>query len=389
MTIPLNNEVRQYFSESSDTNVNSLLTITSGLLEARSTNLNKVKLQMGRVRERPDIEEDSHYKYILRFFDLSDEEKVKLIQGILLICFLKLKQNKRKKIRHLVLDGLCWEHGKKKVHLMVLSILVCGVSIPIYWKELDKKGKSNFEERKKVINGAFKLFDLSGFILLADREYDGIKWFKYLKSKGLDFIIRLKKNAYRKKIDTLSGAMTEGNNEQKARYRKLELLAYKGRYQHCGVSKKFFLDKLPVRFVIFKNPNNDPKEPLLYFISTLENKKKIICNYPLRWKIETCFKNLQSNGFDLSKNGFIDSVKIELIMAMVVFLYVCAFVEGTIRYKQFKKSDFKTYQDGTIHLAVSIFLKGLAVLINKFHNARTFFEYINDNWNKQNLVLRV
>jgi len=64
------------------------------------------------------------------------------------------------------------------------------------------------------------------------------------------------------------------------------------------------------------------------FIINLNEKKHIIRAYPLRWKIKTCFKNLQSNGFDLSKNGFTDTTKIELLLAMVVLLYVFAFVEG-------------------------------------------------------------
>ena len=59
------------------------------------------------------------------------------------------------------------------------------VSIPICWEELDKKGTSNFEERKGLIETACKWYNLKGMVLLADREYIGEHWFKYLVSKGL------------------------------------------------------------------------------------------------------------------------------------------------------------------------------------------------------------
>jgi len=388
MQFPLSNEVSKYFEKSDETTLKSLFTITEGLFEAKSTNLNKVKLEMGRVREKPETNEESHYKFMLRFFDLSEDEKRHLIQGLLVMIFLKLKVHQSKK-RYLLLDGLSWEHGKKKVHLLVLGILIGDVNIPIYWRELDKKGTSNLEERKSVIDGAFELFDLKGYILLADREYHGEGWFKYLIDKGLEFDIRLKKGCYRNKVDALSGEKITGNFIQKSRYSRLEKLAYQNKYKTCGVSKVVKIGGRKLTFVVFKNPKPDAEEPLIYLLSTLTKKKHIVKAYGLRWKIETCFKNLQSNGFDLSKNGFTDTIKIELLMAMVVLLYVFAFVEGTHRYKTIKPSDLKKYKDGTVYLAVSIFRKGMAVMINKFHNARTFFDYINRNWNQQNIILRI
>ena len=236
MQIPLTNEVSKYFEKSDKTTLNSLFTITTGIFEAKSTNLNKVKIEMGRVREKPETNEESHYKFILRFFDLSETEKEQLIQGLLVLIFLKLKVHQNKK-RYVLLDGLSWEHGKKKVHLLVLGILIGDVNIPIYWKELDKKGASNLEERKSVIDGAFKLFDLTGYILLADREYHGEDWFIYLINKGLEFDIRLKKGCYRNAIDALSGEKAKGNFIQKSRYSRLEKLACQQKYINSGVSK--------------------------------------------------------------------------------------------------------------------------------------------------------
>jgi len=97
MQFPLSNEVSKYFEKSDETTLKSLFTITEGLFEAKSTNLNKVKLEMGRVREKPETNEESHYKFMLRFFDLSEDEKRHLIQGLLVMIFLKLKVHQSKK----------------------------------------------------------------------------------------------------------------------------------------------------------------------------------------------------------------------------------------------------------------------------------------------------
>lgn len=79
----------------------------------------------------------------------------------------------RLRFSHLLLDGTSWKRGDQKYHYMVLSVLACGVAIPIYWKQLGKIGASNQAERQELIRKALSLFDLRGITLLADREYIG------------------------------------------------------------------------------------------------------------------------------------------------------------------------------------------------------------------------
>ena len=58
--------------------------------------------------------------------------------------------------------------------------------------------------------------------------------------------------------------------------------------------------------VILKNSKDDPDQPLLYFLSSLTHKVKISEAYRLRWRIETCFKHLKTQGFnieDLNRSG--------------------------------------------------------------------------------------
>lgn len=50
------------------------------------------------------------------------------------------------KVDYLLLDGTCWGRGKQRIYLMTLSMLYKGVSIPIGWVNLAKKGTSSEAE---------------------------------------------------------------------------------------------------------------------------------------------------------------------------------------------------------------------------------------------------
>ena len=47
----------------------------------------------------------------------------------------------------LTLDRTTWEYGKSCINILVLAVVWRGVSIPVLWETLDKKGNSNTGER--------------------------------------------------------------------------------------------------------------------------------------------------------------------------------------------------------------------------------------------------
>ena len=372
MSLPLPEQFTKYFTDHSPTDVKNLLITAESIFEAETTNLNKVKKKVCRVTENFRTSPESNYKRLTRFFTLPNKRKLVRCIMILVCSMLDSKE----KIKYLALDGTSWKLGEKKIHLITLSIVYHGVSIPIWWEELGKSGISNFKERKKVIMQASKIFNLKGLILLADREYIGREWFKYLKNKGIDFVIRLKRKIYRDEIDQACHSKTILNTCQQARYSKLEHIAKHRRYVKNGVSKKFKLLGKTYTFVVYKNPKQNAKEELLYFISSLEDKKQIIASYPIRWTIECCFKHLKSNGFRLEAINMKDAEKIMLMMGIVVFLYTLCILEGIKKLKKSKASDYKTFKDGKIFLTVSVFKKGLDYLNLKFNNLKTFIQFI-------------
>lgn len=372
MALPLTEQITMFFPKHDKTVVKNLLITAEGIFESESTNLNKVKKKLGRVTGNLKTKPESNYKRLIRFFNT--EEKRELIKS--LVCLSMYLLGKKQSTKYLTLDGTSWLIGEKKVHLLTLCIVYEGVSIPLWWEEINKKGHSSFKERKKVIREASKILNLSGLVLLADREYIGRAWFNYLTNKKIAFIIRLKAKTYCEEINEASHIASREDLFQKARYSKLVHMANFAKYRKKGVSKYFRIKGKPYTFVILKNPKNDPKEPLLYFISTLKDRKEIIQTYPIRWTIECCFKHLKTNGFDLEAMNFKDSLKIMLMMAITSFLYVLCIIEGLKQLKIKKKSDSKKFSDGTVTLTTSIFAKGLDYLNNKFRDLNSFINFL-------------
>ena len=80
---------------------------------------------------------------------------------------------------------------------------------------------------------------------------------------------------------------------------KLEKITLKAKKSNKSVYKSFQMNGNTYSVVMVKNDKNDPYEPLVYFISTLESKIDILEGYRIRWRIENCFKHLKTNAAPL------------------------------------------------------------------------------------------
>lgn len=85
--------------------------------------------------------------------------------------------------------------GKKDINILLLSVAYKGISLPLFWSVSNDAGSSSTSERKDVLK---KLLERIGHsriqAFLADREFIGEEWFRFLKKKKILFIIRIKQN---------------------------------------------------------------------------------------------------------------------------------------------------------------------------------------------------
>lgn len=354
-------KVSKQLPERDKTCVKNLIILAMGILIKETVCLNKIKGAVGAITGKTTTQPLSHYKRLIRIFD--DYSFSSLWLELLQVGFSLL----RLKSDYLLLDGTSWQRGSRKIHYLTLCVVYRGVAIPIYWEDLQKKGTSNLKERKRVIKKAMKHYNLKDKVLLADREYIGEDWFCFLKDHGIDFVIRLRKKNYREAINAAEGKS----------YATLEKKALRSRKPGKALGKSITLQGKRFTFVVLKNPKAGADEPLIYLLSTLQEAPACIAaRYPIRWKIETCFKHLKSNGFDLEEINLAGKSRCKLMMAVVVFAYTLSIHEGL---KQYKKVPVKNYGAGLQTKAYSVFRSGLDKVMASCVSLTAFCTYLVEN----------
>jgi len=352
------------------------LIVSHSILHAGTVNLNKVKDSVPHVRLSGIATEHADYKLLTRYFDqgkvVTEEDKQhyeELMQCLRTLSWMVLfQQNKGvniKQLRYLLLDGTKWDIGQQSIHLMTLCVLVNGVAVPIWWEDLEKAGHSSQKERMEMFTTAMKSYDLKGMILLADREYVGKKWFKYLEDSKLYFVIRVKEGIYHDEVNAAPGRtwqQLKSKAEQKAKGKK--------------VSKKIKLNGLDLHYIVMKNPRPDAEDELVFLLTNWTSPTQAARLYEWRWQIEVCFKHLKSNGFDLEAMNVQGKYKRHLMMAIAVFVYILAIREGLL--KEYHKTARMVLDktSGFHYRAVSVFKQGLAIIRRKALNLHQLIRYL-------------
>jgi len=352
-------KITEYFPNRKESCLRNILLLVQAILLKETINLNKLKGCLNAIQGKTNAA-SSNYKRLIRIFDTY--ARTNLWIELLRFGFQVL----RLKAEYLIIDGTKWKRGEKWYHYQVLSFVYKGVAIPIYWENINKNGISNYEERKRLFDKALTYFNIAGKTLLADREYIGIDWFKYLINKGIEFTIRTKKNTYVEIINQAGGRT----------YQEMIDKVLRSKLPDKAVGKIIEMEGEKLFFVVMKNPKNDPKDPVLFILSTHLDKcaKAIGLSYCLRYKIEHCFKHLKSNGFCLEQLNLRTMTRCRLLMAITVFAYVLSINEGLKDYKKIRMNACKNKEEKR----VSIFRNGIDKVVAFCIGIERFLVYLNN-----------
>jgi hypothetical protein len=334
---------------------------------ARTTNLNKLKDYVGAMLDNDATKPESHYKRLIRFFQ-DHHDKPGFIGNLQRLGIASLKKSGFNK---LIIDGTSWSVGESKVHYLVIAVLVGKVAVPIYWKQLGKLGASSQEERKELFEDAAKLLDLSGMTLLADREYIGRGWFKYLKISNIDFVIRMKMGDYAEDTNAIPG---------KSYQQMLDKCLSKNKL----VRKQIQIEGCTFWLIMIPNPKQGAEEKVVIMLTSLCDAKRASELYGKRWKIETMFKHLKTNGYNFEDMNVFKGGKPDLMMAMVALAYIMTIKLGL---KDASALRLNKYKDGSIVLEVSVFRNGLSLITRFCFNLIVFAEYAYANFYPKKLML--
>jgi hypothetical protein len=255
------------------------------------------------------------------------------------------------------MDRTNWQFGSVQINILMLSIAYKGVAFPIVWMLLGKKGNSNTQERKKLIKRFLTLIPATQIVMLvADREFIGHAWFKFLTKQGIPFTIRLPQST----LANASGKVT-------ALFKSLK------RGQHKVLTKTYSIYGLDLYLCALRLETKE----LLILVSN-RKAKQALKSYKRRWQIEMLFAALKKTGFDLETTHLASDKKLDKLLCLTSLALVWAHLVGEWLHKSSLKP-LLTKQHG--RLAKSFFRHGLdylrSLLCNPLADRRNLLSCVN------------
>lgn len=273
---------------------------------------------------------ESSYRRVRRFlsgftFDLS------LIVALILRLFPQIDEN-----IILIMDRTNWKWGTTPINILTISIAYRGIGIPLFWVVLDLEGNSCTKERIELLQRVIDRLGVDRIkIFLADREFVGTKWFRFLIDQKIPFAIRIKQNS---KIEIMGGETLHAGRLSR-RLKQKKIINYEvtlwGHTLDISIEKK-----------------KGAKEQMIV-VSNKEWEDPLGL-YRRRWEIETMFGCLKTRGFRLEDTHVTDPDRIEKILFILALGFCWSYRVGDIRDR---KAPIKLKAHG--RKARSLFREGL------------------------------
>lgn len=161
----------------------TLCLLVIGMVSARTVNLGHIAC------ERPgSVLTASTYRRLQRFFQhamLPRDWALPLVADLLGL----------RGSWMLALDRTQWSIGAREVNYLVLAVVTRRFRVPLIWTVLPRRGNSGTAVRIALIERYLARFAASTVrLLIADREFVGADWLKFLNDHNIPFAIRLREH---------------------------------------------------------------------------------------------------------------------------------------------------------------------------------------------------
>jgi hypothetical protein len=241
------------------------------------------------------------------------------------------------------IDRTNWQFGKTDINIFMLSICYEGIAFPLLWKLLAKKGNTNTKERTELLDRFVKLFG-KGCIkaVVADREFIGKDWLRYLQQQRIPFHIRIRDNMW----------LHKPGGEKIRMSWILQGLKLKEVWHH---PKLLYVDGVLVYVSGMKLEDGE-----YLIIVSYDQQSQALAHYQQRWQIETMFKAFKTNGFNLEDTHLQDTARIDKLLVVVSIAFMWAYKIGIYMHEHVKPIPVKAHH----RKAHSFFKYGFHFLIN-------------------------
>lgn len=261
-----------------------------GILMSQSINTARLAARMG-----GRVQFESHMQRMRRF--LADQSFDWIVIGRLMLRIAGVAGQKKFVV---AVDRTNWDFGKTAVNFLVISVVVCGVGVPVVWTQLGKKGNSKTGERLDLLERFLKIVPATQItVFLADREFIGKAWFKALQKRHIPYAIRVRNNQFATLADGKRikiSALAEGQKNQKPRT-----------WQDTN------LDGVPCALSLKRLSDKDLLAVVSFGLKTCDDPLE---TYRQRWAIELCFACLKTKGFDIESTHLRHDDRLEKMFAI-------------------------------------------------------------------------
>lgn len=241
----------------------------------------------------------------------------------------------------LSIDRTNWERRGNQVNLLTLAVCLGDIAIPLFWTDLRHKGNSETKRRIALLKRFVTVFGKERIqAVTGDREFVGRDWFKWLKTRQIPFVLRIRDNF---RVPIACGRTTYVWNC----FRNLKLYEQKilGRRKICNVELLISGIRLPDNeYVILVSDGVAPEGTFLIYRS--------------RWQIETLFEKLKGHGFDLEGSRLRGEGKAEKLLAALALATAWGYAFGKWHVKSVSPLRLKAHG----RLEKAVFRRGLDIL---------------------------
>jgi transposase len=327
-----NNILEQKIKEQTGWNKSRVFIIVGlvvSIIRLERVNLKKISKVLN-----PEKTKEVNYRRLNRFFQKFRFDKTTMA---------KLMSNFLPKGKLILsMDRTNWKFGKVNINILMLSVAYKGMAIPIVWYLLNKgskQGNSNYRDRIRVMKKFIDVFGVDSIeVLVADREFVGEVWFRWLKKRNIPFVIRVMNNKHIK--------VNRGSVRIDSLFSNLKM----NEYTYYQTRKEIYgYDELSIVALKMKD------EYLI--LATNIKQEKALSFYKRRWEIEMLFSAFKKRGFNLEETHMTDNKKIDSLIAILslAFAWSHNIGEWLNDEKPIKRLKHK-------RMAMSIFLYGLEYL---------------------------
>ncbi len=363
--LPPVGEIKRFFPVHRICVVKVFILLCQCIIRCRTVCLYKCRSEFGSILGRKDLNINSTYTRLIRFFKIKNIDAFCVGISRLIIYLIDFQGEV-----FMSIDRTNWKIGVININVCYIGlILPNGIFIPILWQLYNKRGNTSEEERIELIERFFKVWQFHQDIkitLLGDREFIGEKWFSFLTRVGFSFVIRARWQDYWKELSISTGVLIPYLEDH-----IISSINKKGYFQEA-----VFINGELLFYTVFVNTAKRKRknDNWMVLISDQPDVEWIRTSFPKRWSIEVFFYHNKSNGFNLEDLNLVDKLKAQLMMAVTAFCYVLSILKG-IECRKSEKIKLKSY-NGKKSKSISLFRLGYDNLKNTVHTVQDLVEFV-------------